>query len=188
MARNASRVYCRVTSEFPCVCPGAALVQILSHTFLIMGWSIRAFIVLAMHRTCGKVWCPPLKPHTDHTDRWARRNCLMGISVHHDLISLSTVQITLHLVGHTTLLYQGHWGQPHEATVVKMAPTRPLASRSFCLLVLLCHHRSLWNLQQRNTKAWHTLHQNDRLVSVLVFVQWSPKDWPRDDGRQICPK
>ena len=57
-----------------------------------------------------------------------------------------------------------HWGQPHEATVVKMAPTRPLASRSFCLLVLLCDHRSLSNLQQRNTEAWCTLHQNDRLV------------------------
>ena len=81
-----------------------------------------------------------------------------------------------------------HWGQPHEATVVKMAPTRPLASRSFCLLVLLCDHRSLSNWQQRNTEAWYTLHQNDRLVSVLIFVQWSPKDSPRDDGRQICPK
>ena len=81
-----------------------------------------------------------------------------------------------------------HWGQPHEATVVKMVPTRPLASRSFCLLVLLCDHRSLSNLQQRNTEAWYNLHKNDRLVSVLVFVQWSPKDSPRDDGRQICPK
>ena len=60
--------------------------------------------------------------------------------------------------------------------------------RSFCLLVLLCDHRSLSNLQQRNTEAWYTLHQNDRLVSLLVFVQWSPKDSPRDDGRQICPK
>ena len=64
-----------------------------------------------------------------------------------------------------------HWGQPHEATVVKMAPTRPLASRSFCLLVLLCDHRSLSNLQQRNTEAWYTLHQNDRFVPFLVFVQ-----------------
>ena len=81
-----------------------------------------------------------------------------------------------------------HWGQPHEATVVKMAPMRPLASRIFCLLVLLCHHRSLSNLQQRNTEAWYALHQKDRLVSVLVFEQWSPKDSPRDDGRQICPK
>ena len=81
-----------------------------------------------------------------------------------------------------------HGGQPHEATVVKMAPTRPLASRSFCPLVLLCDHRSLSNLQQRNTEAWYTLHQNYRPVSVLVFVQWSPKDSPRDDGRQICPK
>ena len=84
--------------------------------------------------------------------------------------------------------YHLHWGQPREATVVKMAPTRPLASRSFCLLVLLCDHRSLSNLQQRNTGSWYTLHQNYRLVSVLVFVQWSPKDSPRDDGRQICPK
>ena len=64
-----------------------------------------------------------------------------------------------------------HWGQPHEATVVKMAPTRPLASRSFCLLALLCDHRSLSNLQQRNTEAWYTFHQNDRLVPFLVFVQ-----------------
>ena len=81
-----------------------------------------------------------------------------------------------------------HWGEPHEPTVVKMAPTRPLASTSFCLLVLLCERRSLSNLQQRNTKAWYTLHQNNRLVSVLVSVQWSPKDSPRDDGREICPK
>ena len=50
-----------------------------------------------------------------------------------------------------------HWGQPREATVVKMAPTRPLASRSFCLLAPLCDHRSLSNLQQRNTEAWYTL-------------------------------
>ena len=85
-------------------------------------------------------------------------------------------------------IHQCHWGQPHEATVVKMAPTRPLASRSFCLLVLLSDHRSLSNLQQRNTEAWYTLHQNYRLESVLVFVQWSPKDSPGDDGRQIGPK
>ena len=65
----------------------------------------------------------------------------------------------------------GHWGQPHEATVVKMAPTRPLASRSFCLLALLCDHRSPSNLQQSNMRAWYTLHQNDRLVPFLVFVQ-----------------
>ena len=36
-----------------------------------------------------------------------------------------------------------HWGQPREATFVKMAPTRPLASRSFCLLAPLCDHWSL---------------------------------------------
>ena len=62
-------------------------------------------------------------------------------------------------------------GQPGEATVVKMAPTRPLASRSFCLLAFLCDHRSLSNLQQGNTWAWYTLHQNDRLVPFLVFVR-----------------
>ena len=67
--------------------------------------------------------------------------------------------------------HPGHWGQPREATVVKMAPTRPLASRSFCLLAPLCDHRSLSNLQQSNTRAWYTLHQNDRLVPFLVFVQ-----------------
>ena len=64
-----------------------------------------------------------------------------------------------------------HWGQPHEATVVKMAPARPLASRSFCLLAPLCDHRSLSNLQQRSTEAWYTLYQNDRLVPFRVFVQ-----------------
>ena len=81
-----------------------------------------------------------------------------------------------------------HWGQPREATVVKMAPTRPLASRCFCLLALLCDHRSFSNLQQRNTGAWYTLHQNDRLVPFFVFVHWSSKDSPRDDGRQNWPK
>ena len=39
-----------------------------------------------------------------------------------------------------TLGHQRHWGQPREATVVKMAQTRPLASRSFCLLAPLCDH------------------------------------------------
>ena len=66
---------------------------------------------------------------------------------------------------------QDHWGQPHEATVVKMAPTRPLLSISFCLLAPLCDHRSLSNLQQRSTEAWYTLNQNDRLVPFLVAVQ-----------------
>ena len=66
---------------------------------------------------------------------------------------------------------QVHWGQPREASIVKMAPTRPLASRSFCLLAPLCDHRSLSNLQQSNTRAWYTLHQIDRLVPLLVFVQ-----------------
>ena len=51
-----------------------------------------------------------------------------------------------------------------------MAPTRPLASRSFCLLALLCDHRSLSKLQQSNTRAWYTLHQNDRLIPFLVFM------------------
>ena len=64
-----------------------------------------------------------------------------------------------------------HWGQPREATVVKMASTRPLASRSFCLLAPLCDHSSLSNLQQSNTRAWYTIQQNDRLVPFLVFVQ-----------------
>ena len=64
-----------------------------------------------------------------------------------------------------------HWGQPCEATVVKMAPTRPLASRSFCLLTPLSDHRSLSNLQQSNTRTCCILHQNDRLVPFLVFVQ-----------------
>ena len=64
-----------------------------------------------------------------------------------------------------------HWGRPHEATVVKMAPTRPLASRSFCLLAPLCDHRSLSNLQQSNTRVWYTLHQIDRLVPFVIFVQ-----------------
>ena len=63
------------------------------------------------------------------------------------------------------------WGQPREAIVVKMAPTQPLASRSFCLLAPLCDHRSFSNLLQSNTRAWYTLHQNDRLVPFLVFVQ-----------------
>ena len=76
-----------------------------------------------------------------------------------------------------------HWGQPREATVVKMAPARPLASSSFCLLAPLCDHRSLSNLPQSNTGAWYTLHQNGILVPFLVFAQLSPKDWPRDDGR-----
>ena len=64
-----------------------------------------------------------------------------------------------------------HWGQPRAATVVKMAPTRPLASRSFCLLTPLCDHRSLSHLQQRSTEAWYTLYQNDKLVPFLIFVQ-----------------
>ena len=55
---------------------------------------------------------------------------------------------------------------------------------SFCLLAPLCDHRSLSNLQQSNTRAWYALHQNDRLVPFLVFVHWSPKDSPRDDGRR----
>ena len=42
--------------------------------------------------------------------------------------------------------------------------------------------------KHENTEAWYILHQNDRPVSVLVFVQWSPKDSPRYDGRQIRPK
>ena len=42
--------------------------------------------------------------------------------------------------------------------------------------------------RQDGADAAARLHQNDRLVSVLVFAQWSPKDSPRDDGRQICPK
>ena len=66
---------------------------------------------------------------------------------------------------------QRHWGQPREATVVKMAPTRPLVSRSFCLLAPLWDHRSLSNLQQSNTRVWYTMQQNDRLVPFLVFVQ-----------------
>ena len=51
-----------------------------------------------------------------------------------------------------------HWGQPHEATVVKMAPTRPLASISFCLLVLLSQ---IYNRETRRhgtpcTKTTHS--------------------------------
>ena len=46
-----------------------------------------------------------------------------------------------------------------------------LAACSFCMLALLCDHRSLSNLQQSNTRAWFTLHQYDRLVPSLVFVQ-----------------
>ena len=38
-------------------------------------------------------------------------------------------------------------GQLREATVVKVAPTRPLASRSFWRLAPLCDHWSLSNLQ-----------------------------------------
>ena len=77
------------------------------------------------------------------------------------------------LIVHALKLYgpRTHWGQPREATVVKMAPTRPLASRSFCLLAAFCDHRSLSNLQRSNTRAWYTLHQNDRLVPCLIFVQ-----------------
>ena len=46
-----------------------------------------------------------------------------------------------------------HWVQVGEASVAKMAPTRPLASRSFCLLTLLHTNWSLSNLEQRNTRA-----------------------------------
>ena len=63
-----------------------------------------------------------------------------------------------------------HWGQPRKATVVKMAPTRPLASRSFCLLAPLCDHRSLSNLLQSSTRAMYTLYQNGRLVPFLVYI------------------
>ena len=66
MARNASRVYCRVTSEFAYVSP--ALVQILSHTCLIWGWSIRASIVLSLHRTFGESLVPTLE--VTHLSHW----------------------------------------------------------------------------------------------------------------------
>ena len=120
---------------------------------------------------------------------WANISCSKYPMTHSEAKSLFALSCWNVLFGlNQTWINILHWGQPHEATVVKMAPTRPLASRSFCPLVLLCDHRSLSNLQQRNTEAWYTLHQNYRPVSVLVFVQWSPKNSPRDDGRQICPK
>ena len=121
------------------------------------------------------------------TDKHAHRQT-EGYTIPEVFVDSSFVTNSRKTYGHISFYTTSHWGQPHEDTVVKMAPTRPLASKSFCLLVLLCDHRSLSNLQQRNTEAWYTLHQNDRLVSVLVFVQWSPKNSPRDDGRQICPK
>ena len=62
---------------------------------------------------------------------------------------------------------------------------------NFCLLALLCDHRSLPNLQQRNTEAWYTLqeagytlHQNDRLLRFLVFSCDQAALWM---VQSVCP-
>ena len=64
------------------------------------------------------------------TDKHAHRQT-EGYTIPEVFVDSSLVTNSRKTHGHISFYTTSHWGQPHEATVVKMAPTRPLASRSF---------------------------------------------------------
>ena len=74
-----------------------------------------------------------------------------------------------------TYINRNHRGQQRKATVVKMAPTRSLALRSFCLLALLCDCRSLSNLQQSTMMVWYTLNRKRRTRAISRFCTIIPE-------------
>ena len=68
---------------------------------------------------------------------------------------------------HISLKHHSHWGQPCKATVIKMAPTRPLTSRSFCLLTSLCDPLKLATEKHGGHGTPHTKTTDSYLSSFL---------------------
>ena len=151
---------------------------------VVIHWLIFPYPSGLLHWHCGNLTIAPV-PEKQPWWIWINTSCIFIMNDCITTTQQSTTKPCAYFLGYTVrqmwLIIPAFtpvrpwWskalGQPHEATVVKMAPTRPLASRSFCLLAPLRDHRSLSNLQQRSTEAWFTLYQNDKLVPFLVFVQ-----------------